>query len=424
MHQAIIAQVEKLIQIEGADKVQIALILGEYCVVSKDVTEGMLGVLFPADLQLSEEYCRVNNLHRDSERNADTTKKGFFDKNRKVRAQKFLKVNSTAYFASLESLHYTGVFEFNLMDKFNDLNGVPICKRFVSEESLRKSANVENSKARKVNEVPLFMKHVDTEQFAHNVYKIQKGALLSFHSKRHGTSGRYALLPTVQTLPTWKKLINKVVNIFPEEEYDLVVGSRNVVLKNPDKEGFHGSESFRFQVMDQLVPHLKEGMCVYVEIVGNVNGKSIMPAHSVKELKSKDYTAKYGDSINYSYGCKDHEFKFFIYRITMTGTDGEIYEYDQKRLENWCNLRGLNTTLEVHPQMIYDGDEDALKALVTQLTERPDVLTEDYEDPKHVSEGIIIRIDYNGRTDFMKSKSVAFKIMEGIMKEDDIETLS
>lgn len=424
MHQAIISRVEKIIPIDGADKVQIALVLGEYCVVGKDVEEGHFGVLFPADLQLSEEYCRINNLHRDSELNSDKTKKGFFDKNRKVRAQKFLKVNSTAYFTSLDSLSYTGVSVFEPMFKFNDIGEFHICKRFESEEVLRKKSNVANSNARKPSEAPLFLKHKDTEQFAHNVFKIPVGALLSFHAKAHGTSGRYSLLPVVKTLPKWKRLINTMIPVFPTEVYEHLVGSRNVVLRNPEKPGFHGSESFRFSIMEELKPHLQKGMCLYVEIVGSVNGKSVMPPHNIKELKSKEYLAKYGESITYLYNCKNHEFKFFIYRITMTGTDGEIYEFPQKHLEKWCQDRGIAHTTEIHPQVVYDGNEDALKDLVIKLTERPEVLTEDYVDGSHISEGIIIRIDSGEGTSFMKSKSIAFKIMEGTLKVDDIESLS
>ncbi len=424
MHEGIIAKVDKIIPIDGADRVQIVMVLGEYCVVGKDITEGYVGVLFPADLQLSEEYCRLNNLHRDSALNDDPTKKGFFDKNRKVRAQKFLKVNSTAYFTSLESLSYTGKTDWSVNDRFNDINKHHICKRFESDELKRKKSNMQNSNARKQDEIPLFLKHMDTDNFAHNVHKIQEGALLSFHSKRHGTSGRYGYLPMNLELPKWKKFINKYIPLFPTEKYEYVVGTRNVVLKNPEKEGFHGSESFRFSIMEDLKPHLQKGMCVYGEIVGNVNGSSVMPPHSISVLKNKQYTEKYGDKILYNYNCKEHEYKFFIYRITMVGTDGVVYEFDQQRMEKWCKDRGLGCTLEIHPQMVYNGDKESLIQLVEQLTERPEVLTEDYSDSSHVSEGIIVRSDYQGMTDFYKSKSVAFKIMEGILNIDDMETMS
>src|SRR5690606_29317689 len=104
MHKCIVSKVEKTIEIPGADNIQIGIVLGESVVISKDIGEGYVGLFFPVDLQLSEEFCRINNLNRDSTKNADQTKKGFFDANRRVRAQPFLKVKSQGYFADIESI--------------------------------------------------------------------------------------------------------------------------------------------------------------------------------------------------------------------------------------------------------------------------------------------------------------------------------
>lgn len=423
MHQAIIAQVESTIPIPDADRIHLAVVLGEYCVVSKDVGVGYIGVLFPADLQLSEEYAYENNLHREASKNKDQTKKGFFENNRKVRAQPFLGVRSTAYFASLDSLNYTGRVAWAVGERFNELSGHDVCKRYVSEKAMKQIA-AQNGKARKQAEVPLFMKHTDTDQFNHYAGMIPEGAILSFHAKKHGTSFRVGKLAVVKQLPKWKELVNRVVNIFSASQYELVVGSRNVLLKNPEKEGFHGSESFRFEVAKALEPHLTDGMQVYGEIVGYVNGRPVMPPHSIKALKDQSYVDKYGESVIYSYGCADHEYKYFVYRITVEDVAGNIHEFDQQKLEAWCQQRGIAHTLEIFPQVVYDGDVGKLKTLVERLTERHEVLTEDYEDPRHISEGIIVREDYKGRTKFYKSKSIAFKICEGILTVDDMETVA
>ena len=53
---------------------------------------------------------------------------------------------------------------------------------------------------------------------------------------------------------------------------------------------------------------------------------------------------------------------------------------------------------------------------------RPEVLTEDYHDASHVSEGVCIRVDSGSLTPkFYKSKSHAFKVMEGIAQESDVD---
>lgn len=188
--------------------------------------------------------------------------------------------------------------------------------------------------------------------------------------------------------------------------------------------GWHGSEAYRFEVAKAIEPHLSKGMMVYGEIVGFVNGSSIMPPHSIDALKEEAYTGKYGEKVVYSYGCAQHEYKWFIYHITVADADGNVHEFDQQKLEQWCKERDISGTLEVHPQVVYNGDVVGLRELVENLTERPELLTEDYRDPSHISEGIILRVDYKGKTTFYKNKSIPFKIMEGILSVDDVEDLS
>lgn len=242
-HAAIIAKVEKIVPIPGADRVQIAEVLGEFCVVSKDVKVGNIGVLFPADLQLSVAFCEYNNLFRDSSKNADTRVKGFFDDNRKVRCQKFLKVNSTAFFTSLNSLAYTGKPTFEVGDRFQDIvvdgKVFPICKRYVSPQVERKRANeASNGPKKKKKEIPLFLEHKDTQQLRHFIEMIPEGAILSFHAKAHGTSFRVGNLPVKRELPWWKRQVNNLFGpVFPEESYEFVVGTRRTILQTPDKVG-------------------------------------------------------------------------------------------------------------------------------------------------------------------------------------------
>jgi len=427
-HKCIVAKVSEVVAIPGADRIHVAKVLGEDCIVSKEVGVGFEGLLFPADLQLSEDFCHENNLNRSSELNKDKEKKGFFEKSRRVRVQPFLKVKSTAFFCGKESVAFTGVNidELKLGVQFDELNGKKICQKYVSEETKVAKGNKQTQQAKK-NYAPLFEKHVDSEQFKHYAHTIPKGALLSFHSKKHGTSFRVAHTKVGVELPKWKQLVNKVVDVFPSEKWDYVVGTRNVILKPQDssKEGFHGSEAFRFEVMEQLKSYLEKGISIYGEIVGFVNDKPIMPRHSTDALKDKKFSNKYGKEITYTYGCKEHEYKFHVYRITYLNHNNENVDFSQKQLEKWCQERNIPYTLEVYPQMVYDGNVSDLCNLVEQLTERPDVLTEDYTDPSHISEGIILRIDDGGLTPkFMKSKSYAFRVAEGICKEVDTEDAS
>lgn len=425
MHKAIIAKITETTPIPGADRIHVAKVLGESVIVSKEWKEGMVGVLFPVDLQLSEEFCYHNNLFRDSEKNKDKTKKGFFENNRRVRAQPFLKVKSEGFFADLSCLDYLGgIPDPSVGTTFDTINGKKVCEKYISEQA--KIAKGNNSvKAAKKSYAPLFEKHVDSEQFRHYAESIQKGSILYFHHKVHGTSHRQSYTLVDAELPKWKQLVNKVVKIFPEQKWEHVVGTRNVVLRDKSKEGHHGSEQFRFDVAETIKPYLEKGMTVYGEIAGFANGRPIMPDHNIKNLKDKRYTKKYGDVVRYTYGCKEHEARFHVYRITYLNHAGKSVDMTQAQMEKWCKDRGILTTLEVHPPIIYDGDVDKLRELVDTLTEREDVLTEDYLDPSHISEGIIIREENGALTPkFYKSKSHAFRVCEGHVEVADEETIN
>lgn len=430
MSKAIVAKVTEVIGIPGADKIHIAKVLGENCIVSKEVGVGFVGLLFPADTQLSEEYCKQNNLFRRSENNIDNTKQGFFEENRRVRVQPFLKVKSTAYFTTVESISYCGgdyvaqIYALPLGTSIDKVGDKEICCKYVSKATREAALKANRPKARKLVETPYFEKHVDSAQFKHNAALIPKGALLSFHAKVHGTSHRSGLTKVIKNLPKWKQFINKIAPIFPTEEWKHIVGTRNVVLSDSGKEGFHGSEQFRFDVMESLKPYMVEGMTIYGEIAGYANGKPIMAVHSGKAAKDKAFLKKYGDNIVYKYGCAEHEYRFHVYRITQLTHDGKNVDYSQKQLEQWCADRGILAPVEVAPQEIYDGDLDKLLAKVENLTERSEEMCADVIDPSHPSEGIIIRVDTgNMNPYFLKSKSYFFRTLEGLCEAVDTEDL-
>lgn len=423
-YKAIIAKVDHVAEIPNADTIQVAFVLGESVVVGKHAEVGDVGVLFCAGTQLSEDFCKYNNLHRDSSKNSNPEAKGFFEDNRKVRAQPFMKVRSEGYFATLDSLQYTGhdVSSLKVGDSFEELNGVKVCCKYINPRV--KVANPKGKKLTKRRSVPTFLEHVGTAQFKHNIHKLKKGDLISIQSKKHGTSFRSAYLPEVQDLPKWKKLINKVAPVFPEQVYKYITGTRRVILKDPEGVGYHGSDAYRFGVTESLKPYLVKGMTVFGEIVGYVNGSPIMSTHNTSGLKDKRLNKKYGDVITYKYGCPEGTYKFHIYRITMTTEDGDVTEFTQPQLVKWCKDRGLEPSYDVVEPFIYDGNADALASLVEALTERPECLCEDYHDPSQISEGIIIRIDNeNLQPFFLKSKSYYFKVLESICEEVDIEDL-
>jgi hypothetical protein len=434
-HVARIAKVDSVSPIQGADRIQTAYVLGAQVIVSKDVLVGSIGVLFDGELALSKEYCSHNNLFREKQRNLDQEKAGFFDNNGKIRVQKFLKVRSEGLFMPISSLDFTGydTSKLGIGDSFNELNAIKICEKYISERTRRFLSNSQNQKKAKNVETPLFREHLDTEQLAYYIDTIPVGALISLHHKQHGSSGRASYTKVVrqekvrEEKNTFIRSINKNISSIryidsTSESYEYLAGSRRVVLfpEKGEKIGFHGSEQYRFDILDMFKPYLSKGQTIYFEIVGYVNGGPIMGKHEMSKLKDESYTKKYGKEITYKYGCLPDQYKVFVYRISMTGDDGETIDYTSQQVISWCEKRGFAASKPLVAPFIYDGDKEKLMNLVKGLAERPDKLCEDYVDPSHINEGCILRADFGGQTPlFYKYKSFPFKVLEGIAKEND-----
>lgn len=451
-HLARVVSIKQIEKIEGLDNLVRASVLGTEVLVGKDAKVGDIGVFFDGELQLSHEYVKENNLYRDASQNKDTEKSGYFEANRRVKLRKFKGVASHGLFMPLQSLAFTGKVNFNEGDSFNKVGGIEICKKFM----IMKSATQGSGKPKKIQltQAPSFKEHFDTPQFWHSLKEIRTGDVISVTAKLHGTSARQGLIPVKRINFGIDKVINKLANfkfkpiwrlykylsqkvqdllqyasgteienLFLSENVELVVGTRRCVLfnENKDKESFHGKEDFRFKVA-QSIP-LEEGEVCYGEIIGYAGSSTIMPTHSTQALNDKKFTKKYGSSVNYTYGCKEGEFDFYAYRVTKTDKFGNHYELTYEELVKWCQDKGVKVVPLVHDQFIFDGNYDKLKELIENLTERNEVLTEDFLASNQISEGVVVRADREGQTKpiFLKNKSFAFKVMEGICKETQVD---
>lgn len=235
----------------------------------------------------------------------------------------------------------------------------------------------------------------------------------------HNTSGRASYTKVIKEKPqNWfQKFFKKKKE--QVESWEYLAGTRNVTLfeEQSEKVGFHGPETYRFEILDQLKPYLAKGQSIFFEIVGFANGRPIMPPHSTKALKDKSFTKKYGETMIYKYGCLENQYKILIYRIQLTTEDGTSIDFTPEQLAEWCEKRNLPYSRPLE-QFIYDGDAERLLERTKELAERPDKLSESYEDVSHIGEGIICRVDYKGLTpDFYKYKGFYFRVMEGLVKE-------
>jgi hypothetical protein len=101
---ATVIKIEQTIPLVGCDNVVGVPIFGFQAITSKDIDLSQLYLVFTSETQLSDDYCKSNNLYRKSELNADTSKTGYIEENRRIKAMKFRGHTSSALIMPLASL--------------------------------------------------------------------------------------------------------------------------------------------------------------------------------------------------------------------------------------------------------------------------------------------------------------------------------
>jgi hypothetical protein len=86
---ATVVEIKNIIPIDNCDNVVHTNIFGNSIIVSKDVKIGDIGLFFPLETKLSNDFLKCNNLYRKLELNIDQTKKGYFEENGRIRCVKF-----------------------------------------------------------------------------------------------------------------------------------------------------------------------------------------------------------------------------------------------------------------------------------------------------------------------------------------------
>ena len=148
-HCGYVVQINELNPHSNADRLQIATIFGASVIVDLSVKVGDLGVFFPIDLQLSEEYCNENNLVRKKDENGNNIG-GYLDPDkRNIRAMKLRGEKSEGLFMPLESLRYTGETKFEVGEKIDVLNGHEICRKYIPKQQNRQGHVSDGNRTRR-----------------------------------------------------------------------------------------------------------------------------------------------------------------------------------------------------------------------------------------------------------------------------------
>jgi hypothetical protein len=413
----------------GADKLVIGSCGNYQVVVGIATKDGELGVFFETDGQLSPEFAQANDLIRRKNLETGLPEGGMFEDNRRVKSLKLRGCRSEGFWTSLDSFKYTGADLSQLKegDQFDELNGHPICNKYYTPATLNRQGRGKKGMIQRDN--PMFKKHIETGHFKRESQAIPAGSLIIISEKLHGTSQRVGrVLEETAIQRSWiGGLLAKVMG-WPthKKEWTTLVGTRNVILRSPDSKGYHGSEQFRFDVVNGLTLH--QGEVLYGEVVGyNSGGSPIMSPHSTAGLKDKSLTKEFGNTITYDYGCLPGQCKFYVYRITQVNDEGHVVELSWFGVRKRCRELGLETVpvLDIlyyspHPEQSFLYTKEGIEGAVTALTEFHDGKPlKSIMDGKTLREGVVVRYESEHGVGWLKNKGFTFGLLEGYLKEDE-----
>lgn len=386
---AYIVKVENLRPHSNADRLQIATFFGNDTCVGLDVQLGDIGIYFPVDGQVSQEFAEKNNLLRKKD-DAGNNIGGYMDERRAVKAIKLRGEKSDGLYMPITALEEFGDYStLNPGDRIDVFNGHEICCKYIPRRNNPSGGRQGNrTRKTKVPIAPLFKEHVDTEQLQYNLGDFRPGDTFEITLKLHGTSQRTGHLPVFKGYDdSWacrvgnafRHMANKIAGR-PEDygykhdgksiyDWGYVSGTRRTVLENYEG-GYYGDNEFREAHSKVFEGKLWRGETAYYEVVGFTStGQSIMSPADNTKLQDKEFVKQYGKTTVFSYGCEleglvdDELIKFatnkagdklisftfapqsdlYVYRMTMTTEEGDVIEYTPEFMRYRCEQMGVKS---------------------------------------------------------------------------------
>lgn len=336
-----VIEVKNIINLENCSNVVAVSVFGYQAIVSNDIKIGDIGVFFPAESQLADEYCYQNSLYRHSEKNVLNNQKGYIEDNRRIRAIKFRGNTSNGLFMPLTSLSYTGIKPemLSVGDEFDTLNGHEICKKYEVPRRVSNRAAQEQEKVFKRIDSIHMPEHYDSSNYFKWGDNIPNDATIIVTQKLHGTSIRIGNT-IVKRKP---KLIERIAKFLgatiAETEHDYVYGSKKVIkdINNPYQNHFYETDIWTTEGK-KLWGILPQNYLVYGELVG--------------------YTPE-GAEIqkNYSYSTEKGQAELYIYRISIVNNQGHITELAWEQVKDFCKRNNLK-----HVPELWIGKKSDFKA--------------------------------------------------------------
>jgi len=422
---AVVVALENFVTLPNCSNVKAALIFGNSVIVGINEPAGAVGLFFPAESALSEDFLKNNNLYRKPEMNADPTAKGYFEHHGRVKAVLFRGNKSEGFWIPLASLSYLGLplSEFPVGSVFDQVNDHMICQKYTPRRNKVSNPCAHGPKKARVEDKLVdgqFRFHIDTAQLGRNLHRIEPHTIISISDKWHGTSAIFSHILVRRDL-SW---IDRIARWFGvnvrDSEYGYTWASRRVV-KGVDGEAKKGAVHYYSDdiwgiVAKKIQESIPKGFTLYGEIVG------YMPDGGMIQK-------------GYHYGCQQGSHRFLVYRVTSTNADGKVNELGWPQMQEFCTKYGF----EMVRQFYYGRADRFLPVASTWRTEDEwrealfQSLQNQYVNDQMCphnnmevpAEGIVVRIERYDECESYKLKSFKFKEWESKMADEgvvDVET--
>ena len=367
-----IVAINKLVPIQGADKIQSTIIDYNNIIVGKDTNLGDVVVYFPVECQINSELLSYLNLYSNSDLNKDTTQKGFFGTQGRVKCVSMLKgtVKSEGFCIPLLSLKEFIVDKFGnfpadknvLGISFDYYNDFQICKKY----ELDSFQDVKTKKEKSTNKLKFilvdkqFKFHGDTSHLKQNIFKFNLDDIVVITNKVHGTSFIGAHVKINKNLTWFQKIGIKVGLNRDTTEWGYVWSSgkpKNNLPKGVSSKTNKWATNTKYYTYDvwqanwsKISNIIPKGYSIYGEIIGqNIQGP-------------------------YTYGIIGN--KLLVYKITVTNEDGVTHTLDWNSVKDFCKKYKLE-----HVQELYVGPlnkfgstyDDVIENLSKQYLEKDTV---------------------------------------------------
>ena len=406
---ASVVALKDFVDLPNCDNVKHALLFGNAVVIGKEAQAGELGVFFPVETKLSNEFLSNNNLLRKSAQselcsNVNPETSGFFEAHGRVKAVKFRGHKSEGFWIPIASLAFTGVptSVFQAGDVFDQIGDHEICRKYVIKRNPMGTHRGQARLARLEDSIVdgQFRFHPDTENLRRNIHKIQPSDYISISDKWHGTSVVIAKILVKRQLNCLEKLASFVVPV-QKYVYGLTYSSRKVIkavngIAKGTAQHFYSSDIWG-DVAKEVEDRIPDGFTLYGEIVGFT--KEVSPIQS-----------------GYHYGCGPGQHRLLIYRTTVTTPSGQAVELPWLQMLEFCHKYGFETV-----QPLWYGKATEISPLTGQSVDlwQQDLLQEleyryvqdqpcPYNNAEVPAEGIVVRVDHLHESEAFKLKNFRF----------------